>query len=260
MSGCTISSEVTTPRVRSGRRRTEGWLRPGTAVLLWTGGKDSILALHEARARGWSISALVTFGPGLGSFRAHPLRVMRMQAQALGLPHRLYRIRPPYRAAYRGVFRTLRDEGVEAIVTGDIAPVDDRANWVRSIAEPLGLRVLAPLWHQDRMGLLRRLRPPTYEVVVSYVNTDRLDAAWVGRRIDADARRELNTAFRERGVDPAGENGEYHTWTLDAPLFRSRLSLQRVSIRGDRRSRWLRAARLALIPKPGPTGTSRSNA
>lgn len=226
------------------------------AVVLWTGGKDSALALHEVSAKGQPITALVTFAPRRGAFRAHPVHVMRLQARALGVRHRLFRLRPPYRAEYRRVFRRLLREGITAVVTGDIDQIGNYAHWVRSIAEPMGLEVITPLWHRDRNSILRRLRALEFDVVVSYVDTTRLPEDWVGRRLDWSAAKDLDTAFRSRGIDPAGENGEYHTWVLDAPLFRARLSLERHSVERRPKSCWLRPRCVALASKsPRQSGT-----
>jgi diphthine-ammonia ligase len=225
----------------------------GSAVVLWTGGKDSALALHEVRAAGRGVTALVTFAPLRASFRAHPVGVMRLQAKALRMQHRVFHLRPPFRAAYHQAFRELQREGVGAIVTGDIDHVGDRSNWVRSIAEPMGLEVIQPLWQRSRRKILGRLAELKFDVIVSYVDTSRLPREWVGRRLDQDASRDLEEEFRVRGIDPAGENGEYHTWVLDAPLFRSRLTPSRVAVVSSRNASWMRVPRLALVSKPtGP--------
>lgn len=229
-------------------------------AVLWTGGKDSALALHEVCAKGRSVPTLVTFAPRRGTFRAHPVRVMRLQAKALGVRHRVFHLGPPYRAAYQRVFRRLLREGITAVATGDIDRIENRTNWVRSIAAPMGLEVLMPLWHRSRTGILRRLRALEFDVVVSYVDTTRLPEDWVGRRLDWSAAKELETAFSSRGVDPAGENGEYHTWVLNAPLFRARLSLERLSIERRPKSCWLRPGRVALASKlPRQRGTKHSS-
>ncbi len=239
-------------RPARGRRRVSRG--SGGAAVLWTGGKDSVLALHEVRALGLDVSALVTFGPRRGAFRAHPVPVMRAQAAALGIEHRLYRIGPPYRAAYRSVFRSLRREGVGLVVTGDIDRVGGCDSWVRSIAEGAGLDVVTPLWHRSRSSLLRRLRARGFDVVVSYVDTHRLPAGWVGRPLDRSLERDLRAWGRRTGVDAAGEQGEYHTWVLDAPLFRSRLVPEGIATISGPEGAWLRAERLSVRPKVGSAG------
>jgi len=193
--------------------------------VLWTGGKDCSLALHEARAAGLDVRTLVTFTPRAPDFLAHPLPVLELQAQAAGLPHRRLIVDEPYRDGYERSLRALRDEGVRVLVTGDIAEVAGHPNWVRECAEPLELRVETPLWGRERLDLLGRLLQLRFRVVVSCVDTRRLPETWVGRELDASAVAELRALHAAHGVDPSGENGEYHSLVLDAPFFTRRVEL-----------------------------------
>jgi uncharacterized protein (TIGR00290 family) len=195
------------------------------AAVLWTGGKDCSLALHEARAAGLQIRGLVTFTPREPKFLAHPLEVLLTQARALDLPHRCCVIEEPFREGYERALRRLRDEGLRVLVTGDIAEVAGHPNWVRELAEPLGLRVSTPLWGRPRAELLASLRAQRFRVVVSCVDTRRLPASWVGRELDDEAIAELHALQASQGVDACGENGEYHSLVLDAPGFRRAVDL-----------------------------------
>ena len=107
------------------------------AALLWTGGKDGALALHEARTAGISITQLITFAPETPQFRAHPLPLVKAQAKALRLPHRTIIIAEPYRESYIAAIRSLKEKhDVNALVTGDIAEVGGFPNWIH---KPVGL-------------------------------------------------------------------------------------------------------------------------
>jgi diphthine-ammonia ligase len=198
---------------------------PVDAAVLWTGGKDCSLALHAARASGLAVRGLVTFTPREPRFLAHPLPVLLTQARALGLPHRCCVIEEPFREGYERALRRLRDEGLRVLVTGDIAEVAGHPNWVRELAEPLGLRVDTPLWGRSREELLARLLELRFRVVISCVDTRRLPATWVGRELAAAAIAELHELQRSQGVDACGENGEYHTLVLEAPGFRAPVEL-----------------------------------
>jgi len=243
-----MSSTIALRRAVSRRneRSGAGASAEGRAAILWTGGKDSTLALVETLGQRVPVTELVTFAPPRGRFRAHPLSVMRLQARSLRLPHRVIRLVPPYRMSYRRAFAKLRDEGFTTVVTGDVDSVGGWAPWVGSIAEPLGLRVLRPLWRRDRRQLLRSLDAAGIEAVVSYVATDRLPGTWVGRPVERAWADDLAAAQRDRGIDPVGENGEYHTWTLNGPGFRARLSLDAIAIRSDARGAWLDPSHVSL--------------
>src|SRR5689334_1567916 len=115
------------------------------AAMLWTGGKDSLLALREACRDGCTIRCLVTFAPPEGAFLAHPLRLIEMQAKALAVPHHVLRITAPYDRGYEMALRGLREQSdIDCVVTGDIAEVAGHPNWVRERSRRVGMDVHTP--------------------------------------------------------------------------------------------------------------------
>jgi len=193
-----------------------------TAVL-WTGGKDSALALH--RSAGLGVRELVTFVPPDARFQAHDLQLMTWQARALGLPHRRLVVSYPYQEGYERALGELLASGIERVVTGDIAPVGGHPNFISSCAERVGMSVSLPLWGVDRRAHLREIVALGFDVVLTFVNEPWLSAAWVGRHLDAEALCELDQLSRDNGLDPAGENGEYHSMVVAGPGFHSALQL-----------------------------------
>lgn len=201
-------------------------------VLLWTGGKDSALALHEATQAGHDIRCLVTFAPPEGDFLAHPLKVIKLQAKAIGLPHYVLPIRAPFETSYEAALRRLKDDmGIDCVVTGDIADVDGQPNWIRERCRPVGLDVHTPLWGRDRNTLLRQLLDNGFKVRFSCVNTRWLDVSWVGRALDDAALAELQVIRVHNGLDLCGEQGEYHTLVVDGPIFSQGLTICACSTR-----------------------------
>lgn len=194
-----------------------------TSAVLWTGGKDSALALHRS-ARS-SVRELVTFVPPDAHFRAHDLELMGWQARALGLPHRRVVVDLPYRQGYERAFSELLASGIERVVTGDIAPVDEQPNFVSECAERVGMKVALPLWGVDRRAHLQEIVALGFDVVLTFVNEPWLDGSWVGRHLDAAALRELDELSASNGLDQAGENGEYHSMVLAGPGWRSTLEV-----------------------------------
>lgn len=203
-------------------------MTPGRAAALWTGGKDCALALLESRRAGLDISELVTFAPPSPRFLAHPLPFMARQAEALGLPHRVMTVAGDAREGYAAAVAALRREGFTTLVTGDIAEVEGRPNWMRAVCRGTGVEVATPLWGRKRDELLARLLDSGVEAVFSLVKRPWFTRAWVGRPIDARAVADL-TAL-EPAPDPCGENGEYHSLVLAAPGFRRPLRLGPFSV------------------------------
>lgn len=194
--------------------------------MLWTGGKDSALALHEAGLNGCRVSCLVTFAPPEGRFLAHPLTFMKLQAEALGLPHFVWPVREPFHESYEAGLRWLMQTmGIDTVITGDIAEVAGDPNWIRERSQAVGMNVLTPLWGRDRAELLHQLLAMQFTSVFSCIKTRWLTAEWIGRELDESAIDNLRLLRKENGLDLCGEEGEYHTLVTDAPEFDRRLHL-----------------------------------
>ena len=195
------------------------------AAALWTGGKDCSLALHEARAAGLDVRELVTFAPPAPVFLAHPLPFLRRQAEAMGMRHRTFEVGPDAAADYARAFVDLRREGLDAVVTGDIAEVAGRPNWVREVSRDSGLEVLTPLWGRDRRALLADLAASGLKAVFSLVKKPWFGPSWVGRALDERAVADMAAMTAEPALDLCGENGEYLSLVLDGPAFKEGLRL-----------------------------------
>lgn len=224
---------------------------PPRAAVLWTGGKDSVLALYEARLSGLPIVNLVTFIPDGADFLAHPLFMMEAQAKALNLPHRTLTISEPFQENYEKAIASIRvNYGVETLVTGDISQVDGFPNWIRERSRPSGMKVFTPLWEKDRKTILNRLLSLHFKVIFSGVRKPWLTEDWLGREITESSLEQLKALGRETGLDLCGEQGEYHTLVLDGPGFYKRIKINEYSkgIRDD--LAYLKIDRWGLGDKP----------
>jgi uncharacterized protein (TIGR00290 family) len=202
------------------------------AAILWTGGKDSSMALYEAVQSGYSVRFLVTFAPPEPDFLAHPLSFIKMQARALALPHYILPISQPFEKSYETGLRWLRNEmGITCVVTGDIAEVNGNPNWVRERSRPVGMNVHTPLWGRDRNTLLRQLLDRGFKVRFSCIKTRWLDESWIGRELNDTSIAELRTLREQTGLDLCGEEGEYHTLTVDGPQFMRGIDIRSYSKR-----------------------------
>lgn len=197
-----------------------------SAAMLWTGGKDSSMALYEASLNGYGVCCLVTFAPPEPDFLAHPLDLIKRQAQTLALPHYVLTIREPFEHSYEAELLKLKDEmGIDYVITGDIAQVNGNANWIRQRCLNIGMKVHIPLWGRDRNTLMQQLLDRGFKVRLSCVNTGWLDQNWVGRELNETALEELRFIARKNGMDLCGEEGEYHTMVVDGPQFKQGINI-----------------------------------
>ena len=126
------------------------------AAVLWTGGKDSALAL-QVSSNLYDIRRLICFVPADNrQFYAHPTQLMALQARKIGLPIEFVPISEPYKLSYRQQIERIRDNGIEVLITGDISTVGGMPNWIDDVAAGL-VGVHKPLWELDRHEILGRV-------------------------------------------------------------------------------------------------------
>jgi diphthine-ammonia ligase len=189
-------------------------------VVLWTGGKDSALALHLAKQAGYLPGLLVTFAPPNPQFLAHPIPVIKAQCKAMAIDHRTVTLPQPTIDNYVEELSKLRQEGIEAVVTGDIDEVEGMPNWIQECARKSGLECHFPLWKKNREEVLNLLIAEKFRCLVSLIYKGRAPSWLLGRILDGDLLLKLKEYHKESGMDLCGEQGEYHTWVLDGPCFK----------------------------------------
>ena len=190
-------------------------------VLSFSGGKDSVLALECLRAEGWDVCALLAaFVEDDGTLVMHgvPERLVALQAASLGVPLVPLRVprEPPntvYEARIAAALEPFRAQGVCHVAFGDLF-LEDIKSYRDALMARLGFEPVYPLWHEDTRGLAKRFVEAGYRGVAICADTARLGPEWAGRELDASF-----FAGLPPGVDPGGENGEFHTFVYDGPGF-----------------------------------------
>ncbi len=222
--------------------------------VLFSGGKDSCLAMHRAAACD-DVVCLVTVVPeNRESFFFHTpnLHLTRLQAQALGLPQVV--VASPGREEEEiadlsaVISRAVEEQDVEGIVTGAVGSVY-QATRVQRVCDELGLWCFNPLWQLDQVQLLWELVREGHQVIVSGVFAPPLDEEWLGRTMDATTVQELEGLWESHGINPAGEGGEIETTVLDAPMFGSRIEVRAARREYHRDSGVLHIQRAEVVPK-----------
>jgi uncharacterized protein (TIGR00290 family) len=199
-------------------------------LFCWSGGKDSAMALYELqRANQARVTGLLTtVTEGYDRISMHGVRrpLLEEQASALGLPLHIVLIPPKcanadYEARMGEALAQQQKKGISAVAFGDIFLEDLRVYREEKLA-PTGLRALFPIWKRDTHELARTFSHLGFHAVTVCVDQRVLDASFVGQEINDDFLQRL-----PQSVDPCGENGEFHSFVYDGPIFRHPIRVMR---------------------------------
>lgn len=196
----------------------------------WSGGKDSALALHEIRRSGqYEIAALVTtITEDYDRISMHGVRcgLLDRQAEELRLP--LKKIGIPkgcsngeYDARMQKAFGEFKRKGITTVAFGDLFLEDIRAYRDRLLGE-IGMRSIYPIWGRETKGLARSFVLEGFKAYLVCVDPRVVPSSFAGRELDESLLEDLPA-----GVDPCGENGEFHTFVFQGPVFRNAIPCQR---------------------------------
>jgi uncharacterized protein (TIGR00290 family) len=192
------------------------------ALISWSSGKDCAFALHHVRQNGGLdvVGALTTVTETFGRVSIHGVRdeILHAQLEAAGLPSWIVPIPYPcpnevYEARMAEAVASAKREGITHIVFGDLFLEDIRAYRIEKM-KGTGITPVFPLWRKPTAQLARDMIASGLEAYVVTVDLAKLPASFVGRRFDESLLADL-----PKGVDPCGENGEFHTCVVDGPMF-----------------------------------------
>lgn len=196
----------------------------------WSGGKDSALAI-QALQRDASLhihALLTTVTETYDRISMHGVRrqLLEMQAEALGLP--LVQVRIPtrcdnatYEAKMEAALLEAKKAGVRRCAFGDLFLEDVRAYRERQLAR-VDMTGVFPIWGIDTTELAQRFIRDGFRTVLICVDPTKLDASFCGRDFDENLLADL-----PESVDPCGENGEFHTFVHEGPIFRRPIAVER---------------------------------
>lgn len=191
------------------------------AIVSWSGGKDSALALYHARKQFDVVGLVTTVTAGINRVSMHGVRnkLIEAQAHALGLPLFLVEVsqnssNEEYEERMCFMLDVISEAGVSHAICGDLFLEDIRRYREQRLFRE-AMQGVFPLWQRSTRELAQELIELDFRAVLCCVDTSRLDAGFAGREYDAQLLRDLPPE-----VDPCGENGEFHTFLYDAPLFK----------------------------------------
>ena len=190
----------------------------------WSGGKDSCMALYEALNRGLKISHIVNFisdNPQKVRFHGADASLIHLQSQSLGIPlFQQVTSWEEYERDFKAGVSELKPAGLKGMVFGDIY-LDPHREWVERVCGEIGIVALEPLWGRDTGELLTQFIGLGFKAVIICAKAELIGRKWLGRTVD----REFMQYLVDQGIDPCGENGEYHTLVVDGPLFKQSVEL-----------------------------------
>jgi len=201
--------------------------------LAWSSGKDSAWALHTLRCRGEFevVALLTTVNQTHARVAMHAVResLLRMQARAVDLPLITVPIPSPcpnevYEHAMSVAMERARDAGVTHVAFGDLFLEDIRRYREERLAL-CNMTPVFPIWQRDTYALAAEMLAAGLRAIVTCVDPKRLAPEFSGRVWNEEFVRDLPP-----GVDPCGENGEFHSFAFSGPMFRAALCVRRGEI------------------------------
>lgn len=196
-----------------------------TAVC-WSSGKDSCLALYRILQENKDVACLVSMISEKDERNhAHGIRleILKVQAKALGIPLVLVDSAGDYERSLVNALSQLKEQhGIEEIVFGSLYAEEDR-KWNEEAADKSGLTPVFPVWISplDSVKLLEEFISLGFSAVICRASEKYFDYTWAGRMLDWSFYNEIH----DKNVCVMGENGEYHTFVLDGPIFKQRVEL-----------------------------------
>lgn len=195
-------------------------------IMSWSGGKDSCHALYRALGQGMEVKTIVNLiSDDHERVRFHGTRasLIKEQADLLGLG--LYQRKTPaddYEGEFKNALRELKEKGATDMVFGDIF-LDEHREWVERVCREIGLKAHEPLWGAETETLARGFIDSGFDARIVCVDGRLIERQWAGLSFS----HEFVDYLIEKGLDPCGEKGEYHSFVTSGPIFNGSIEVTR---------------------------------
>jgi diphthine-ammonia ligase len=200
------------------------------AVVLFSGGKDSTMAVYKAIRSGWNVKYLVSMiSENTESYMYHTanIHLTDLLSQAMGISL--------IKATTKGekekeledlkaVLSNLKNKGIDSVFTGALASSYQKSR-IDKICSDLNLQSCAPLWHRNPQEYMEEIIDLGFEVIITSASAEGLDESWLGRKMDKKLLEEILILHEKYGMHLAFEGGEAETLVLDCPLFQKRIQI-----------------------------------
>jgi len=197
---------------------------------LFSGGKDSTLALHKASTN-MKIDLLISVIPENDfSYMFHKPNIMltKMQAEALNIAHTFVKTKGEKELELKDLEEALLENKVDTLITGAVASNYQKSR-IEALCKKHNIKHYAPLWNIDPIEELNELAM-NYNVIITQVSAEGFDESMLGKRIDGEMIKRLIELHKKYRINMLFEGGEAESFVLDAPLFLKKIEIKKAHI------------------------------
>jgi len=192
----------------------------------WSGGKESCLACYRAINHGYKVEYLLNFISKEYKrccFHGIEARLIKLQSKLIGIPlvqREVGSNMEEYEKEFKEAVFDLKNNGIEGMVFGDVY-LEEHKNWIERVCKDLGIQPIEPLWKIPPEKVIEEFINLGFKAIIVSCKADLFEEEFVGRYVDQNLLDEL----KERRICPCGENGEFHTFVVDGPIFQKRIEI-----------------------------------
>lgn len=194
-------------------------------IMSYSSGKDSTLALYRMIKEGHTpMGLLITMNneEGRSWFHGVPECILKDVSKSLEIPLIVVKCKgEDYKEAFENALFYAKENGAEACVFGDI-DLEEHRTWCTERCNEVGLEAIFPLWQEGREKLTYEFIDSGFKTIIKKVKLEFLNEDFLGEVLT----KELVEKIKETGADPCGENGEYHTFVYDGPIYKFKVDFQ----------------------------------
>jgi uncharacterized protein (TIGR00290 family) len=191
------------------------------AFVSWSGGKDCMLALHRfLKNKDNEVSYLINMCENNSEHsRSHGIKksLIKEQVCKIGIPIIQEKIDKSYEASLKKIIKQLKSKGITTGVFGDIY-LEEHKTWIERVCAEMKIEAIFPLWGNNTSKLLKEFIEEGFKALTVSIRCDKLLVEWLGRELNTDFFKDI---AKLEEIDPCAENGEYHSFVYDGPIFKS---------------------------------------
>jgi len=204
---------------------------------LFSGGKDSVLALHIMKNMNYKVSCLITIdSKNKDSYMYHTptIHLVDLQSKSLGVP--LIKCKTAGKkekelsALKSALIKAKKKYNINGVITGALYSNYQRDR-IEKISDELGLKVFSPLWHKSQYEEVKELISLHIVGVITKIAAQGLQNDFLGKVLDKNLLEQLKQLENKYGFNICGEGGEYETFVLDAPIFRKKIQIEKSKVK-----------------------------